>query len=80
MLSSKSMHAHKTTVSVREDRQVVVRLPDEFPTGEAEVTITLRPTVAPSHEAVAAFDKFLASLPVAPVVSLESLDRGLLSR
>jgi len=44
------------------------------------VTITLRPTVASSHEAVAAFDKFLASLPVAPVVSLESLDRGLLSR
>ena len=80
MLSSKTMRPHKTTVIVREDRQVVVRLPDEFPTGEAEVTITLRPTVASSYEAVAAFDKFLASLPVAPVVSLESLDRGLLSR
>jgi hypothetical protein len=74
------MHAHKTTVTVREDHQVVVRLPDDFPAGEAEVIITPRPTVASSHESVAAFDGFLASLPTAPVVSLESLDRGLLSR
>ena len=75
-----AMHAHKTTVTVRENHQVVVRLPDDFPAGEAEVTITPRPTVASSHEAVATFDDFLASLPVAPVVSLDSLDRGLLSR
>jgi uncharacterized protein YccT (UPF0319 family) len=74
------MHAHKTTVTVRDDHQVVVRLPDDFPAGEAEVTITPRPTVASSHEAVAIFDNFLASLPVAQVVSLESLDRALLSR
>ena len=74
------MHAHKTTVTVREDHQVVVRLPDDFPAGEAEVIITPRPTVASSHESVATFDSFLASLPAAPVVSLESLDRGLLSR
>ena len=74
------MHSHKTTVTVREDHQVVVRLPNDFPVGEAEVTITRHQTMASSHEAVAAFDKFLASLPVVPVVSLESLDRGLLSR
>jgi len=67
------MHAHKTTVTVRADHQVVVRLPDDFPSGEAEVTITPRPTVA-------SFDTFLASLPAAAVVSLESLDRGLLYR
>ena len=67
-------------MTVRADHHVVVRLPDDFPAGEAEVTITPRPTVAPSHEAVAAFNRFLASLPTAPVVSLESFDRGLLSR
>jgi len=74
------MHAHKTTVTVREDHQVVVRLPDDFPAGEAEVLITPRLIVASAYESVAAFDNFLASLPAAPVVSLESLDRGLLSR
>jgi hypothetical protein len=62
------MHAHKTTVTVREDHQVVVRLPDDFPAGEAEVIVTPRPTVASSNDSVAAFDVFLASLPAAPVV------------
>ena len=75
-----TMHAHKTTVTVHKDHQVVVRLPDDFPAGEAEVIITPRPAMVPPHDSVAAFDSFLASLPNAPVVSLESLDRGLLSR
>jgi hypothetical protein len=74
------MHAHKTTVTVREDHQVVVRLPDDFPAGGAEVLITPRPAVIAAHESVAAFDGFLASLPTAPVVSLESLNRSFLSR
>jgi len=74
------MAPHKTTVTVRADHQVVVRLPDDFPSGEAEVVITPRPTAPSPQEAVADFDRFLAGLPSAPVVSLESLDRGLLNR
>jgi|WetSurMetagenome_2_1015567.scaffolds.fasta_scaffold335474_2 hypothetical protein len=74
------MPAHKTTVTVRSDHQVVVRLPDDFPAGEAEVVITPRPTAPSPREAVAEFDRFLAGLPPAPVVSLESLDRGSLNR
>jgi hypothetical protein len=74
------MHAHKTTVTVREDHQVVVRLPDDFPAGEAEVIVTPRPTAISPNEAVADFDRLLASLPTAPVIELNSLDRGELDR
>ena len=74
------MHAHKTTVIVREDHQVVVRLPDDFPAGEAEVIFLPRPTATSPHEAVAEFDRMVASLPAAPVISLDSLDRGELYR
>ena len=74
-----AMHAHKTTVTVRADHHVVVRLPDDFPPGEAEVVITTRPIAPSPQDAVAEFDRFLAGLPPAPVVSLESLDRGLLN-
>ena len=71
------MPAHKTTVTVAADHQVVVRLPDDFPPGEAEVVVTPRPAASATRNAVAAFDESFSSL---PVVSLESLDRGLLSR
>jgi hypothetical protein len=40
------MHAHKTTVTVAADHQVVVRLPDDFPPGEAEVIIAPRPAAS----------------------------------
>lgn len=67
-------------MTVAADHKVVVRLPDDFPPGEAEVVVTPRPAPSVGRDAVAAFDEFLSSLPPAPVVSLESLDRGLLSR
>ena len=75
------MHAHKTTTTVQADHQVVVRLPDDFPPGEAEVIVlasSRAATVAPA--AAAEFDRMLAALPAAPVVSLECLDRGELYR
>ena len=74
------MQAHKTTVTVREDHQVVVHLPDDFPAGEAEVIVMPHPTTISSNEAAAAFDRLLASLPTAPVITLDSLDRGELDR
>ena len=63
------MPAHKTTVTVREDHQVVVRLPDDFPAGEAEVIVMPPPTATSSHAAAAEFDRLLASLPTAPVIA-----------
>ena len=75
------MHAHKTTAIIQADHQVVVRLPDDFPPGEAEVIVlaaSRASTIVPA--AAAEFDRMLASLPAAPVVSLECLDRGELYR
>ena len=69
------MHAHKTTVTVLADHEVVVRLPADFPPGEADVIVLPRPHSVSAREAGADFDRLLASLPTAPVVSLDSLDR-----
>jgi hypothetical protein len=74
------MHAHRTTVTVRADHEVVVHLPADFPPGEADVIVLPRPVTPPPQDAVAQFDRFLASLPTAPVISLDSLDRGELYR
>ena len=74
------MHAHKTTVTVLADHEVFVRLPDDFPPGEADVIVMPREAVASVRDSGADFDRFLASLPTAPVVSLDSLDRGDLYR
>jgi hypothetical protein len=73
------MQAHKTTVTVH-DHQVVVRLPDDFPAGEADVIVMQRPIATSPLEAIAEFDRLMASLPIAPVVALDSLDRGELNR
>ena len=73
------MQAHKTTVIVH-DHQVLVRLPDDFPAGEADVIVMQRPMVTPPLAAVAEFDRMMASLPIAPVIALGSLDRGELNR
>lgn len=75
------MHAHKTTATVGGDHQVVVRLPDDFPPGEAEVIVLAfaRPARA-LPAAVVEFETMLAALPEAPVVPLESLDRDDLYR
>ena len=74
------MHAHKTTVTVHADHEVVVRLPDDFPPGEADVIVMPRAPVPSGREPGASFDRFLSCLPAAPVVALESLDRGDLYR
>ena len=73
------MQAHKTTVTVH-DHQVVVRLPDDFPAGEADVIVMPRPIPTSPLEAAAEFDRLMASLPDAPVIALNSLDRGELNR
>jgi hypothetical protein len=71
------MHAHKTTITVQADHQVVVTLPADFPPGEAEVIVLASSKVATvSPWAAAEFDRMLGALPTAPVVPLDCLDRG----
>lgn len=74
-----SMHAHKFRVTVPADHRVVVDLPDEFAAGEvAEITVVSRT----EEQASALRDDFTwlenwrASLPDAPTIPLESIDRG----
>jgi hypothetical protein len=74
------MHAHKSIVTILSDHQVVVRLPDDFPAGEAEVIVLERQKASAPSQSLVEFDRFLASLPAAPVVSLDSLDRSELYR
>ncbi len=82
LLAFKRMHAHKLKVTVPETHQVVVRLPDDFPPGEAEVTVVSR-----AQNEVSSVDDFAwlkswsASLPpAAPTIPLEALDRSELYR
>jgi hypothetical protein len=74
------MHARKLTVIVREDHQVVMGLLDDFPVVDAEVSVLPRPTAISPREVAAEFDRLLASVPTAPVIALDSLDRGELNR
>ncbi len=74
------MHAHKTTVTVHPDHQVVLRLPDDFPSGEADVIVLPRPQATEARRSAEDFDGFLTALPAAPVVPLASLDRDELYR
>jgi hypothetical protein len=75
-----SMRAHKTTVVVQADHQVMLHLPEDFPAGEADVIVLPRPPVGQTQRSLADFDRFFAALPIAPVVTLASLDRGELYR
>jgi hypothetical protein len=56
------MPAYKTNVTVRKDHKVIMRLPDDFPAGEAEVIIMPRPTVVFPHDSAVVFDNFFAPL------------------
>ncbi len=75
------MHAHKLKVTVPDTHQVLVRLRADFPAGEAEITVVSRamPEVAPLDD-FAWLKAWSASLPPAPTISLEALDRSGLYR
>ena len=47
-----------------------------LPVGNVTAVATPRPKMALPRESAADVHRFLASLPAAPVVSLDSLDRG----
>lgn len=75
------MSAHKLKVIIPDTHQVVVRLPDDFPSGEAEITVISRAVAdASSIDDFAWLKSWSASLPPAPTIPLEAVDRSELYR
>jgi len=71
------MHAHKLKGTIPDTHQLVVRTPDDFPPGEAEVTVVSRaPEVTEAGDDFAWFEAWRGSLPSAPTIPLEALDRA----
>lgn len=71
------MKAHQAHVVVPQNHEVVVRLPDDFPTGHAEVIfLTRRTEAAPPREPLGVWlTGLLAALPPAPTLPLSALSR-----
>ena len=72
------MASHSSRVTVSAEHVVTVRLPDDFPVGEAEVIVLARPI--PGEAASVRFatwlETWLADLAPAPDVPLAASDRG----
>jgi hypothetical protein len=71
------MQAHQTHVVIPENHEVVVRLPEDFPTGHAEVIFLTRraETVPPKEPLGEWLTALLAALPQAPALPLSALRR-----
>jgi hypothetical protein len=72
------MHAHKTHVTISADHELRLRLPADFPAGEAEVIVLStrdRPPV--TGDRVERLNAWIASLPPVPSTPpLDAFDRG----
>jgi hypothetical protein len=71
------MQAHRVKVVVPEDHEITVKLPSEFPSGEAElIVLAAGPAARSSKEPFQDWlDALLRRLPAAPAVPLEALRR-----
>jgi hypothetical protein len=75
------VHAHKLNVTVPDSHQLVVRLPDDFPPGEAEIIVVSSAAEEPAHaDDFASLEEWAASLPTSPPVPLDAFERGELYR
>jgi len=74
--SGARMQAHRVKVVVTEDHQITVKLPSDFPPGEAELIVLAqgasRSHAEPFHTWL---DALLRRLPPTPTVPLEALRR-----
>ena len=71
------MLAHRTKVVVSSDHQLIVKLPSDFPAGQAEVIVlSVDPACNEQRESFNDWlEGVLRNLPAAPVVPLEALRR-----
>ena len=72
------MRAHRTRITIPEDRDLRVRLPSDFPSGEAEVIVLAEP--AKDTDVVTLdfnewLDALLSKVPDSPTIPLEALRR-----
>lgn len=76
MTAEVDMRAHKVRVVVSESHEVSVRLPSDFPRGEAELTIVTEGDAPVARERLGGWlDRLLAKVPEAPGLSLDATRR-----
>ncbi len=73
------MRRHQQRVTVTDEREIVLRLPSDFPVGDADIIIrsNVRELAAARSGAdlVAWLNDWIASLPRVPDIDLDSIDR-----
>ncbi len=75
------MQTHKTTVTIDEKHQIVLRLPPDFPAGEADVIVSSDHTAeGPAAERLRALDELIDLLPPVPALPLSAFDREIIYR
>ena len=76
------MIAHRTMVTVTPGQAVTVDVPQDFPSGEAEIVVLSLgvPSSGDKERLDVWLERLLATIPPAPVVDLSYLDRGELYR
>ena len=75
------MRSHKQSITVTEAHQVTVRLPSDFPPGEAEVIVLSKaPLSKPSEDLLTWLEQWALSLPEAPHVPLDAMGRDSIYR
>jgi hypothetical protein len=72
------MHAHKIRTKIPSSRAVTVQLPEDFPSGEAEVIVLAggATTSRSPEDRIRDLDAWIEALPRSAPVPLESLDRA----
>jgi hypothetical protein len=71
------MLAHRVKIVIPENREITLRLPDELPSGAAELIVLSEPSVAsvPADAVESWLNNLSANLPDVPVIPLEALRR-----
>ena len=76
-----SVRSHKQRVTVTAAHQVIVRLPSDFPAGEAEVIVLSEAGRPGETEDLATWlEKWVGSLPPAPHIPLDAIGRDSIYR
>lgn len=76
MANEVDMRAHKVRVVVSESHEVSVRLPSDFPRGEAELTIVAEGDAPAAREPLSGWlERLLAKIPEGPGLSLDATRR-----
>ena len=76
------MYAYKSRVKISNDRELVIKLPNDIPEGDAEVIILsasnpeINTANSNSNGLISRLDEWISQIPPVPHIPLSSLDRG----